>query len=193
MAGEVTVEEALDALTDSEYELETSESEHLLPDMRLVGRKYEERSRDFLDRILLRKEKTWNKSVLFEKWEVDEALETMYELTAFWADDHGYDVSVDRTDVFEQPIDEELLMNIEGSISIGDKDIGFEYVCGFPRTEKDKTSTKMEFKYGRIGSDREDKYDRFDASMSEEFRELYSLSESVLEQFGTVAYREPKL
>ena len=141
MSSEISEEEALEVLLESESEgLEVSESEHQLPNIVLEVTNFEEGG-IFTDR---------EESAEYEKWHVDEALNNMYDLMTFWAKGKDYEVSIDRKDIFKEPIHQELLMNIEGSISIEGKEIGFQYQGGFPRIDADDPSHKLEFSYCRF-------------------------------------------
>jgi hypothetical protein len=159
---DVTTEKAIEALTDHSIGFEKSAEGHKLPPINMESVKKEEGL-------------FWDKEVDADSWEVDEAIETMYEFITSWADERGYEVVVEDQAYFSEPIDEELLLSLRGYIDTDGKEIDFFY----------KGRDDIRFKYGGDT--------RFDGTMTDEYREIYSLTETVAERFGEIETKYPDL
>lgn len=160
---EVSTEEAVEALTDYDVGLGRSESSHSLPKISFEGE-------DVREGLL------WNSTEDFSKRDVDRAIERMYDFASHWAEEKGYDLEIENQTFFHRPIDEELISSVRGKIQIDDEEVDFYWK---------ESAGILHFDYGV--------QDSFDASMTEEYRELYSLTENVLDEAGTITDRYPEM
>lgn len=161
---EVSTEEAVEALTDYDVGLGKSESDHVLPEIRFEGE-------DISEGLL------WDSTGDFSRRDVDRVIERMYDFASHWADEKGYDLEIENKTFYHQPIDEELLKSLRGSIQMDDEqEVDFYWK---------ESAGSLHFNYGV--------QDSFDASMTDDYRELYSLTETVLEEAGKVTDSYPEL
>jgi hypothetical protein len=158
---EISKEEAIEALVDDSYGLERVSGDHELPRIHLEAHK--------IDEGLI-----WDSRETFSKHERDEAVSLLYELVDSWADERGYDVVVEGKDYYQTPIDEDLFQAVQGFVDMDDYEVDFLW-------SSRHNSIEVEFA----------DYNRLDASMSDEYRELYSIAESVLEDVGRIEKRYP--
>jgi len=159
---EVSTEEAVEALTDYDVGLDRSEESHVLPKIKFEAE-------DVSEGLL------WDSTSDFSKRDADWAIERMYDFVSHWADDKGYDLEVEDESFFRRPIDEELLSSLRGRILMGDESVDFYW---------SESAGTLHFSYGNQES--------FDASMTEDYRELYSLTETVLEEAGMITDSYPE-
>ena len=161
---EISTDEAIEALTDYDIGLDRSESDHVLPEIRFEGRDVSE---GFL----------WDSTEDFSARDADHVIQRMYDFASHWADEKGYDLEVENQTFFHQPIDEELISSVRGSIQMGEEEeIDFSWYG---------RDGRLRFRYG-IQKD-------FDGSMTEDYREIYSLTETVIEEAGKITDRYPEL
>lgn len=161
---EVSTEEAVEALTDYDVGLGRSESDHVLPEIRFEAE-------DVSEGLL------WDSTGDFSRRDVDRVIERMYDFASHWADEKGYELEFENKTFYHQPIDEELLSSVRGKIHMGeDEEIDFSWYG---------MDGRLKFSYGS--------QDSFDGSMTDDYRELYSLTETVLDEAGKITDRYPEL
>lgn len=160
---EISTEEAIEALTDYDIGLDRSESSHVLPEIRFEGRDVSE---GFL----------WDSTSDYSRRDVDRVIQRMYDFASHWAEEKGYDLEIENQTFFHQPIDEELISSVRGSIQMDEDEIDFSWYG---------MDGRLRFNYGSQKD--------FDGSMTEDYREIFSLTETVLQDFGEITERYPDL
>lgn len=119
MSGEVTVDEALEALVEDEDEIVTA-ADQSLPRLKFAVQDIEEST-------LLGGLYSVEKAQRYAKWEVDEALTDLRSAVGSWAEERGYNIEDITKEVFDEPIDEQLIANLEGNIETEEENIDFGF------------------------------------------------------------------
>ncbi|MFT4867673.1 MAG: hypothetical protein ACI9LV_000274 [Candidatus Nanohaloarchaea archaeon] len=180
MSEEVTVDEALDALVEDGEKIVTEEDQSL-PRLKFAFQNYEDLPRY---KALFSGERKKR----YEKWKVDEALTDLRSAVGSWAEENGYELRDGLTEVFDEPIDEQLIANLEGEINTEEENIEF----GFYGGQKIITlSTNPSTHTDNPGMAITAHYDNFNGNMTEEYRELNAITEAVLSKYGRIVKSEP--
>ncbi len=180
MSDEITTEEALDTLVDDEEEI-VSEEDQSLPRLRFAVQHFEDVPR-------YKAPLSGERKTRFDRWKVDEALTDLRSAVGSWAEENGYKIYDNTTEVFDEPIDEQLVANLEGEIDTGDNTIDFVFHGGkknFP------LSTTSHAYNDNPGGTILTAYDGFDGSMTEEYRELNAITEAVISKYGKIVMNNP--
>lgn len=180
MSREISVEEALDTLMKGEGEPEPigEESDQNLPDIQFAVEHDDGRP--------------WYKEILgksrYKKWEIDEHISEFRIAIDSWANDNGYEILNEEAEAFDRPIDEQLVANMKGEIKFEGGKIDYSIYGGREGTRSPVTEIRHT---DGPGYSIFVNFEGFDGSMTEEYRELYALSETILPKFGDIKRKKP--
>jgi hypothetical protein len=180
MSGEVTVDEALEALVEDEDEIVTA-ADQSLPRLKFAVQDIEEST-------LLGGLYSVEKAQRYAKWEVDEALTDLRSAVGSWAEERGYNIEDITKEVFDEPIDEQLIANLEGNIETEEENIDFGFYGGRKVTD---LSTNPATYTDNPGMAITARYDDFNGNMTEEYRELHAITEAILSKYGQIVKDKP--
>lgn len=181
MSEEVTVNEALEALVEDEDEIVT-EVDQSLPRLNFAVQDIKNVSR--LGGLY-----SSEKSQRYDRWKVDEALTDLRSAVGSWVEERGYEIEDTKTEVFDEPIDEQLIANLEGNIETEEENIDFGFYGGRKIITLSSTPPTYTDNSGMAITAH---YDNFNGNMTEEYRELNAITEAILSKYGDIVKSKPE-
>lgn len=156
---EISSEEALEKLVDEGDEDFVSLANQDLKNLEFSFHNYKEKRR----LMGLKTERVYQD---YEKWMIDEALRDMRSALKTWASSNDYDFFVNDLTVWDEPLHEEFLRNISGSMEIDGTTVNYDLQA------PNRITIGVEF-------------EGFDRSMKDEYRELEVLTNAVMSNYGS--------